>query len=176
MEEKVVRKRRAYTGKMIHLDVMDVETPDQRIHQREIVVHPGAVAVVPYDTGNVILVRQYRLAARQLLLEIPAGKLEPGEPPQLTAERELQEEAGFKPGTLTPLDGLWLAPGYSDEYIHMYLATNLVASSLKADDDEFIEIVRLPLAEALDKITSGEIQDAKTVAGLLRAARHLNAV
>lgn len=174
MRETIINSQRLYDGRIVVLDLLDVRLPNGEHSRREVVRHPGAVAVVPLDAdGSVILVRQYRIAADRVMLEIPAGTLDPGEPAATCAERELQEEAGLRPGRLDSLGGIFAAPGYTTEYIHLFLATELSASSLEMDDDEFIEVVRLPFDEALRMIDDGEIDDSKTVAGLLRAARHL---
>jgi ADP-ribose pyrophosphatase len=119
--------------------------------------------------GDVILVEQYRYAAAQNMLEIPAGTLEPGEDPIKCAERELQEEAGFFPGELVHLGEIFVAPGMTDERIQLYLARDLRSSRLPADDDELIQIIKMPFSEALEQIRSGKIRDAKTIIGLLQA-------
>lgn len=173
MEEKVVREERVFDGKLVKVNVYDVTTPDGQTHRREVVAHPGAVGMVALDAGDVLMVRQYRLATEGTLLEIPAGTLEPDEAPIVTAERELQEEIGYKPGTLTPMGGIYVAPGYSSEYLHLYLATDLSASSLDGDADEFIDVVRMPFARALDMAVQGQLHDGKTIAGLLQVARYL---
>jgi ADP-ribose pyrophosphatase len=174
VEEKVVASEPIYRGKLVNLDALTVELPNGEQALREIVLHPGAVAMVPLlPTGEVMLVRQYRAAARKSLLEIPAGTLEPGEDPLVAAARELQEETGYKPGALARLGGEYTAPGYTSEFIHLFLATDLTESRLPGDDDEFLEVIRLPFAEALRRVESGEIEDGKTLIGLLLAARRL---
>jgi ADP-ribose pyrophosphatase len=174
MRETKLSTERIYDGRIVKLDLHDVRLPNGEQSKREIVSHPGAVAVVPLDADQtILLVRQYRMAADRILLEVPAGTLDPGEAPEICAERELQEEAGYKPGRLTPLGGIFAAPGYTTEFIHLFLATDLQVSSLELDDDEFIEVVRVPLVDALQMIDSGEIVDSKTVAILLRTARYL---
>src|SRR2546421_610982 len=125
--EKLVESKLIYNGRIVHLYVDTVELPNGKRAQREIVRHTGAVAIVPIDSdGNVVMVRQYRHAAGRVLLEIPAGTLNPGEDPDLCAGRELQEETGYKPGKLRRIGGIHLAPGYSTEFIHLYVATQLV--------------------------------------------------
>jgi ADP-ribose pyrophosphatase len=174
MEETTLRSERIYSGRIIRLDILDVRLPDGKEARREIIRHPGAVAIVALDEAqNVLLVRQYRNAADRILLEIPAGTLHPGEEPDACAWRELQEETGFLPGKLDHVGGIYAAPGYTTEYIHLYYATQLSESRLAMDDDEFIEVERLPLAEALTMIEQGMIADGKSVAGLLRVARRL---
>ncbi|MBN2306348.1 MAG: NUDIX hydrolase [Anaerolineae bacterium] len=171
LNEKVITSRPIYEGVLIDLYDETVALPDGRTAKREIVRHPGAVAMVPLDGDNVILVRQFRLAAGKVMLEIPAGTLHPGEDPRLAAERELQEEIGFRAGTLIRLAGEFTAPGYTTEYIHIFLATDLAEAHLDKDDDEFIEMVTMPLDDALRRVMAGEIEDGKTIIGLLLAAQ-----
>jgi ADP-ribose pyrophosphatase len=175
MQEKTLKTRRVYDGRLVQLDLCEVELPNGAHSQREIVRHPGAVAMVAFDeSGQVLLVRQYRMAADEIMLEIPAGTLNPDEPPADCARRELQEEVGYRPRKLLSLGGFYAAPGYTTEYIHLFLATELETSSLATDEDEFIEIERMPLQVALDMIEQGGIIDSKTIVGLLRVARHQN--
>jgi ADP-ribose pyrophosphatase len=163
-----------YQGRVIHVVVADVRLPNGAMGRRELVRHPGAVAIVALDAQeHVLLVRQFRFAAGRVLSEIPAGTLNPGEDPLLCAERELQEETGHAPGRLQPLGGIFVAPGYTTEFIHLFLATDLRESRLEMDDDEFISLDRVPLTEALAMIDRGEIIDGKSIAGLLRVARTL---
>lgn len=172
MKEIITSTERIFNGRVVKLDVHEVTLPDGSTSKRELVKHPGAVAIVPLDADqNVYMVKQYRIAADQVLLEIPAGTLEPNEAPDVCAERELQEEVSFKPGKLESLGGIFVAPGYTTEFIHLYLATDLEASSLEMDADEFIEPVKMPLADAIKLIETGEIQDGKTIAALLKVAR-----
>ena len=159
-----------YSGRIIDARVDTVLMPDGSRITRELVHHPGAVAIVPIDDDdNVLMVRQYRYAAGQSLLEIPAGVLEDGESPDDTAQRELQEEVGFASRNLRALGGLYSSPGFCDEFLYMYIARDLVASSLPGDDDEDISVERIPISRIDRLIRVGEIQDAKTVAGLLMA-------
>lgn len=168
LSEKKLTSELIYDGRVVHLYIDTVQLPNGHSAKREIVRHPGAVAIVPLDASrNVILVSQYRHAAGRVLLEIPAGTLNPGEDPDLCAARELQEEIGQKPGSLKKLGGIYLAPGYSTEYIHLYLATDLVESRLNMDADEFIEVSRLPMPEVIRRIQSGEIADAKTISAIM---------
>jgi len=174
LDEKILSSEPVYLGKLVKLYVDTVQLPDGTQSTREIVRHPGAVAIVPLlASGEVVLVRQFRGAADRVLLEIPAGTLEPGEEPLAAAGRELQEEAGYRPGKLERLGGEYTAPGYTSEFIHLFLATDLVPSRLAQDADEFLEVVTLPLGEALRQVENGEIQDGKTIIGLLLAARRL---
>ncbi|MBI5670345.1 MAG: NUDIX hydrolase [Chloroflexi bacterium] len=174
MHETILTTKTVYQGRVVTLDVRRVRLPDGQEQQREVVRHQGAVALVALDEQqNVLLVRQYRSGAQQTMLEIPAGLLEPGEAPEVCAARELQEETGFKPARLEHLGGLHPTPGYTTEYIHLYLATGLSEARLTGDADEFIELLRLPFAEALALIERGAITDGKTLVGLLRVARRL---
>jgi ADP-ribose pyrophosphatase len=174
IEEKILTSEPLYEGKLVKLYKDTVELPDGQRAYREIVKHPGAVAMVPLlPDGRVLLVRQYRTAAQRVLLEIPAGTLEPGEDPLEAAARELQEETGYRPGRLVRLGAEYTAPGYTSELIHLFLATELETARLEADDDEFIEVVSLPFEEALRRVVAGEIPDGKTQVGLLLAARYL---
>jgi len=173
MEESVIASELIYDGRIVHLYRETVRLPNGQSVTREVVKHAGAVAIVPLDeAGNVIFVRQYRLPARQSLLEVPAGTLEPGEEPLACAQRELQEETGYKAATFVPLGGIYTAPGYTSEFIHLFLATGLTESRLAPDEDEFLQVVRLPLSDALKLIRTGEIADGKSVSALLLADAH----
>jgi ADP-ribose pyrophosphatase len=174
IEEKILSSEPIYDGKLVKLYRETVQLPNGNRAEREIVRHPGAVAMVPIlPTGEVLLVRQYRTAAQRVLLEIPAGTLEPGEDPRIAAARELQEETGYKPGKLVRLGAEFTAPGYTTEIIYLFVATELESARLDADDDEFIEVVRLPFDEALRQVIAGEIPDGKTQVALLLTAEML---
>lgn len=145
--------------------------PNGRAVLLEVLRHPGAAAVLPlHDDGTVTLLRQHRHAAGGELWEIPAGKLEPGEPPEVCARRELAEEAGLV-GELRPIGLLHPAPAYTDERIHLYVATRLLPAPPAPEEDEVLLPVRLPLTEALRMADAGDITDAKTLVALYRAAR-----
>lgn len=160
-----------YNGRLLNLRLDRVVLPDGREVVREIVEHPGAVAIVPLDdVGRVTLVRQFRDPAKARLLEVPAGTLRQGEEPATCAERELKEETGLSAASFERIAGFYVSPGYCTEFIHVFLATGLNGGTPQTDEDEFIEVVVLPLEEALGKISSGEIRDAKTVASLLLAS------
>ena len=174
MQETIITSDDIYNGRVVHLLLHRVRLPDGSESNREVVKHPGAVAIVALDDQrNVLLVRQFRLPAGQVLYEIPAGTLEDNEDPEACAIRELQEETGYKPAKIENLGGFYTAPGYTTEFIHLFLANNLTESHLELDADEFIEAERAPFAEALAMIERGEIVDGKTILGLLRVARHL---
>lgn len=174
MEEKIISTERIFDGRIIHLDVITVELPNGQPGYREMVQHPGAVAIVALDDmENVLLVRQFRLAAGRVMREIPAGTLNSGEDPDLCAVRELQEETGYRPGKLEKIGGIYVAPGYTTEFIHLYQATDLAESRLAMDEDEFLELDRVPFGEALAMIDRGEIIDGKSISALLLVARRM---
>ena len=176
LEETVIGTEEIFKGKIVHLRVDRVRMPDGSESKREIVGHPGAVCIVPVrDDGMVLMIRQFRLAAGKVLLEVPAGTREPGETPAECAARELEEETGYKATELLPLFSVFLAPGYSSELIHGYLATGLTQSKAHTDSDENVELVPLPLDEVVQRVLAGELQDAKTVAAILTAAQILHA-
>ena len=165
--------REIYRGRTVHLDVDRVRLPNGREMDFEIIHHVGAAAVVPVlATGEVLLIRQYRFATGGYLLEVPAGKLDPGEEPETCARREVEEETGYRPGKLTPLGWIWTTPGFADEKIWLYLATDLTETKQELQDDEVLTVEKLPLSEAVEKAASGEIHDSKTACALLRAGRH----
>jgi ADP-ribose pyrophosphatase len=138
----------------------------------EVVRHNGGACVLPFDAdGSVVLVRQWRYPLDRTSLEIPAGRIEPGDDPEATARRELEEEAGLSAGTVESLGSILPGPGYTTERVHIYLARDLTPVPQRLDEDERVEVVRMKLDDALAAVESGEIDDAKTVVALLRAAR-----
>ncbi len=169
--ERTLNSRLVYEGRLIRLRVDEVALPNGRRTVREVVEARGAVGIVALDDeGCVILVRQYRRPAGRELWEIPAGTLEPGEDPAACARRELAEETGFTAQEVRPLAGFYTSPGFCDEWMHLFLARGLSEGPQAQEDDESIRVARVPLADALAMIRSGEICDAKTVAGLLLVA------
>lgn len=151
-----------------------LRTPDGRETKYDIVEHIGSVAIVPIDAeGNMLFVRQYRHAAGLDLLELPAGTREAGEPYEDCAAREIREETGMAAGKLERIGNFYLAPGYSTEYMAIFLATELRYDPLKADDDEFLQLEKIPIKKALEMAEHGELPDAKTLAALLLARPHL---
>jgi len=175
LREETIESREIYKGKVIRVLIEKVRLPDGRESMREIVEHGGAVAIVPVDDDNgVYFVRQYRKPLDKILLEIPAGRLEPGEDPADCAKRELAEEIGFAPGELRQMAFLYSSPGFSSEKIYLYLARNLVRHRLENDEGEFLEVERIPLAEALKMVTDGTVEDGKTITGILLAAHFLS--
>ncbi len=174
IEETVTSTKRIYDGRIINLRLDTVLMPDGRMSQREIVEHRGAVAIIPlFPDQTVVMVRQYRRPAAAALLEIPAGTRDAHEDIEVTARRELAEEVNLSAGRMVNLFHSYVAPGYSTEVIHTYLALDLNAAEGDTDEDEFLEVLRMPLDEAIGKITSGEIVDSKTISGLLFVARLL---
>jgi ADP-ribose pyrophosphatase len=170
-EIRVLEKRGVFKGRVVDLSVERVLLPNGNVCELELIRHPGAAAVVPVDEdGNVLLVRQYRHAAGGFLLEVPAGKLDPGEAPETCALREVEEETGHRPGALAPLGSILTTPGFTDERIWLYLATGLVPSRQDLQHDEVLTVERVPLARAVAWAETGEIADAKSVCALLRAA------
>lgn len=184
LRETVVGSTLVHHGHYIDVRVDDVVTPDGRPSKRDIVGHPGAVAIVALDgEDRVILVRQFRLAAGRTLLEIPAGTLDRDadgavEDPDLAARRELEEETGFRAGSWEHLGAFWTAPGFATELMHLYLARDLVPADLGRlgpDEDENLEIEAVPWRDAVALAESGVIADAKSLVGLFRLARLLDA-
>ncbi len=172
MKEKAVEKKRIFTGNLLNFNADRVILTNGIKTFREYVSHPGAVAALPFlNSSEIVLVKQYRYAAGDFLLEIPAGTIEKGETPEESIKRELQEEINYKPGKLENLGWVYLTPGYSNEKIHLFKATDLEACSKKAEEDENIEVVKIKIEEALLKIHSGEIKDGKTVIAILS---HIN--
>jgi len=162
--------REIFRGRTFRLDVDRVRLPNGREMDFEMIHHPGAAAVLPLlPSGEVLLVRQYRYATGGYLLELPAGKLDPGEGPEACARRELEEETGYRPGELVPLGWIWTTPGFTDEKIWLYLATGLEATRQELQDDEVLTLERMPLEQAVAKAVAGEIHDCKTACALLRA-------
>jgi len=174
LTETVIGTEPIYKGRVVDLRVDTVRLPDGREAKREVVAHKGAVCVVALQAdGKVLLVRQFRLPAGKALLEIPAGGLEPGEEPDACALRELEEETGYRAATLRPLFSCYLAPGYSSELIHAYLATDLTQTQTHFDDNENLQLVAIPLEQAVEQALSGGYEDAKTIAALLVAHRRM---
>lgn len=162
--------RDIFRGRTIHVAVERVRLPNGREMDMELVHHTGAAAVVPLlEDGSVLLVRQYRYATGGWLLEIPAGKLDPGESPESCAIRETEEETGYRPGELQSLGWIWTTPGFADEKIWLFLATGLRQTTQVLGDDEVLSLERMPLGEAVEKAANGEINDAKSAVALLRA-------
>ena len=171
MEEKTLSSKTLFDGKVIHLHLDDILLPDGKIGFREYCTHNGAVCVIPLDSdGNVICVRQYRYAIGKPLLEIPAGKLDsPEENPDDAVRRELREETGASSEKITFLGLYYGSPALLNEKIYMYLAEDLSFGDSSPDEDEFLEVIRIPLKKMVDMVLSGEIEDGKTQSAVLRA-------
>jgi ADP-ribose pyrophosphatase len=176
MSSSTISSRRVYSGRVISLDVDRVRFPDGSEGELEMVRHPGASAVVPFlsdpagDDPQILMIRQYRYAADGFIYEIPAGRLDPGEEPEACAARELREETGCTAQRMDRLFTMYTTPGFTDEKIHLFMATGLTNGESAREADEFVELVPMPLSRALAMLERGEIQDAKTALGLLYAA------
>ncbi|MGQ0695775.1 MAG: NUDIX domain-containing protein [Nitrospiraceae bacterium] len=156
-----------YTGRVVTLNIDRVTLPNGVTVDLEIIRHSGAAAVVPMkDDGTVVLIRQFRHAADGFIYEIPAGKLHPGEDPLNCAERELEEEIGYRASSFELLSSIFTAPGFADEVIHVYKATGLTKGHQQLDRDEVLDVIEMPLSDAMAKIEDGTIRDAKTIVGL----------
>lgn len=165
-------ERRVQRGAQFELVTEPVELPNGRRVELDLVKHPGAAAVVPFlDRDRVLMIRQYRFATGGEILEIPAGKLEPGEAPETCAARELLEETGYRAGRLEKLGAIWTSPGFTDEVIHLYSAFDLELEQQQLEPDEIIELVPMALTEAIDTLRRSAIFDAKSAMALLLASR-----
>ncbi|AGE64009.1 ADP-ribose pyrophosphatase [Bacillus subtilis XF-1] len=165
LEEKTIAKEQIFSGKVIDLYVEDVELPNGKASKREIVKHPGAVAVLAVtDEGKIIMVKQFRKPLERMIVEIPAGKLEKGEEPEYTALRELEEETGYTAKKLTKITAFYTSPGFADEIVHVFLAEELsvLEEKRELDEDEFVEVMEVTLEDALKLVESREVYDAKT--------------
>lgn len=169
-EEKTIAKKHIYSGNIINVDLLTVTLPDGRQATRDIVSHPGASVVVPLnEKGEIYMVRQFRKPIEAISLEIPAGKLDPGEDPRTCAVRELKEETGLNAEHLTHLTSIHTTPGFSNEVLHLYVATGLSEGDSCADEDEFISTEKYSVNELLELVLKGKITDAKTIIGILLA-------
>lgn len=170
---ETLSSREIYKGRTFDVRIDEIRE-DDLTYEREIVVHKGSAVIVPlFDDRTVALVRQYRHPAGKPLLEVPAGSLEEGEDPLTGAKRELEEEIGWTARSIEKLCEFYVSPGFLTEKMHLYLATGLTETAQSLDEDERIEIVRLPLEEALEQCRGGKIEDAKTMIGLTFTAERL---
>lgn len=171
--ETRINSKEIYNGRLLHVFRDEVKLPDGRTAEREWIKHPGASAVIPItDEGEVILVRQYRYPVGRVTLEVPAGKLDViGEEPLACACRELAEETGCSAREMKYLTAIDTTVGFTNERIYIYLARGLAVGPQRLDDDEFINVVKMPLADAVEKVMSGEITDAKSCIAILMASR-----
>jgi ADP-ribose pyrophosphatase len=174
-EEKTMKSDKVYEGKIVNLRIDTVELPDKKYSKREIVEHPGAVGLIPITEDNcVILVKQFRKPVEKFLIEIPAGKLELNEEPRETAIRELKEETGFEAGKIEYLLEFYTSPGFSNEKIHLFLATDLIEGEATPDSGEFVEKVKISIEDLLKMVDRGEIVDSKTIIGINLADKYIN--
>ena len=171
-----ISSQRIYTGRVINLDVDTVEFPDGSVGELEMVRHPGASAVLPFlsdprgEDPQILLILQYRYAADAFIYEVPAGRLEPGETPESCAHRELLEETGCTAQRVERMTTVYTTPGFTDERIHLFLATDITRGEAQREADEFVENKVMPLSRALEMIERGEIVDGKTAIALMYAA------
>lgn len=166
--EKTIKSEKIYEGKVISVKIDTVELPDKKYCKREIVEHPGAVAVILInENNNLVLIKQYRKAIEDYLLEIPAGKIELKESPYDTALRELKEETGYTASSLTKLLSFYTSPGFANEIIHVFVAKDVTKGEATPDIGEFVEMLEFPMDTILEMIKEGKIKDAKTVTAIL---------
>jgi len=165
-KEERIKGEVLFKGRMLRLERDAVRLPNGLETSREVVRHPGAVAIIALQDQGVLMVRQYRYAIAQETLEIPAGKLDPNETPIACAQRELREETGYR-GTMEHISTFYTTPGFTDEVMHLFFAQDLVWDPLAPDDDEFIGVERIPWDEAVQKARGSEFNDAKTILGIL---------
>lgn len=175
--ETTISEEKIFQGKLIALNLRQVQLTDGQVARREIVSTRGGVVIVPVTSHNEVrLVKQFRAGVEGWVIELPAGSLESGEDPDLAAPRELLEETGDQATTWHKLGGFYSAPGILTEYLHLYLATHLTAGPNQLEFDEHIEVLTLPWAEVISMIGRGEIEDAKTIAGVMLAGLHLGLI
>lgn len=168
LTEKTLTSREVYRGRILRVREDTVRLPNGKTAEREVAEHPGGVGILALDGGDVLLVRQYRYTFSRVLTEIPAGKREPGEEPFVTAQRELREEIGATAGKWTELGALIASPGCYGEVLYLYMAQELTFGDTHPDEDEFLDVVRMPFDRAVELCMTGELTDAKTVIALLK--------
>jgi len=174
MPFELISSETIYQGRAVSIRRDLLKTPDGRTTKFDIIEHSGSVVILPIDAdGNLIFVRQYRHAASIDLLELPAGTLDENEAPETCAHREIREETGMAANTINKIGQFFLAPGYSTEFMVVFLATDLHWDPLEADDDEFLKVEKIPLPKALKMAEDGELPDAKSLAALFMARPHL---
>lgn len=170
LTEKQLSSQRVYDGRLLQVYVDDVQLPDNTESTRDWIKHPGASAIVPvFEDGTIMLLKQYRYPPRKIFIEVPAGKLDEGESPVVTAKRELIEETGYECSSIESAGSFYPAIGYADEEIYVFVAWNLHQTLKNVDDDEFVINHRVSFADALEMIASGEITDAKTICSIMKA-------
>ncbi len=174
MEHKIKKRDVEYSGKAFKVEKVTVTLPDGREGRYDLVAHIGSVTILPLDEeGYIHFVKQYRIGAEQVLLELPAGTLNPGEDPLTCAKREIREETGMGATEFIPLGDMFLAPGYASEHMFLYLAKGLFPSKAQGDEDEFIEVEKILVKKAFEMATANGINDSKTLATMLLARPHL---
>jgi len=174
LAEKKIKSNLVFEGSILKLFYDEVRLPNGKKATREKVSHPGAVAVVPVNkNGQVILIKQYRYPVNEILIEIPAGKLDAGEPPAACAKRELYEEAGAVDGKMVHLVTIYTSPGFSDEKMEIFLATDFIEKDNKPDHDEFLSVFKASMQDCIKMIVEGTITDAKTIVGIICARDYL---
>jgi ADP-ribose pyrophosphatase len=174
MREEILSTETIFDGRIVHLKVHTVRLPNGQQSKRELIHHQGAVAIVAVDDEQqILLVKQFRLGVDRVTIEIPAGILESGEDPLEAGARELREETGYRPLNIESLAGMYVAPGYTTEYIHLYYANGYEKAPLEQDADEFVEPLRIPLIEAVAMVERGEIIEGKSIVAILKVARKL---
>lgn len=167
--EKKKSSKQVYDGKLLKVFYDEVTLPDQTFSSREWIKHPGACAVVPvFEDGTIMLLKQFRYPPRKIFIEVPAGKIDPGEDPVRTAERELLEESGVECKHIIQTGSFYPAIGYADEIIHTYVAWGLTIREQNSDDDEFLHPFRVSFQKAIEMIAEGDISDAKTISALIQ--------
>jgi len=172
--ENTKSSKEIYKGKLLHVFCDEVVLPNQEASTREWIKHPGACAIVPcFENGDIMMIKQFRYPMKQVLWEVPAGKIDATESPETTASRELLEETGLIAKNIHYVGHFYPAIGYSDEIIHIYVALNLTQTTQQTDDDEFVQNVRLPISQAITMIETGEINDGKSIVCLLRTQQWL---
>jgi ADP-ribose pyrophosphatase len=176
LDFEILQRQVLYQGRIFEVQRVSVRLPGGKDVHYDLIDHEDSVSLLPVDeTGRIWFVRQYRLGAEGMLLELPAGVVNRGEEPEQCALRELREEIGMAAGRLQKLGGMYLAPGYSNEYMHVYLATELRSDPLGADEDEYLQVETLPVAQVYQMAAEGKINDSKTLAALLMAEPRLKA-
>jgi ADP-ribose pyrophosphatase len=177
MPFKTVNSELVYQGRAFDVQRDQVQLPDGKITTLDLVIHPGAVTLVPVDSqGRILFVRQFRHAVGKTLLELPAGTLDPDERPEACAHREVREETGMSAANLVKIGEFFLVPGYSTEFMHIYLATDLNPDPLPGDEDEFITVEPIAIGQIAERISQGEIRDAKSLAALFLAQSYLDSI
>lgn len=169
-EEKTMKSERIYEGKILSVRIDTVELPDKKYSKREIVEHPGAVAIIPItEDKEIFLVKQFRKATETVLLEIPAGKLEINEQPTECAIRELKEETGLNAEKMDCILDYYSSPGFTNEKIHIFMASGVTIGEAEPEEDEYIDVVKIKIDEAMNMINDGTIKDGKTIIGIFMA-------